>query len=132
MADEIRINYENGGQGRVPAAYNQHLPSTELRGAIPGWEDEEEVHLRDYLDVIIRRKWLIICILALSFITTLIFTLASTKLYKATTTIEVAQETAQVTKFEEVLASEVKAREFYETQVALLGIRGRVGGPRAI
>jgi len=120
MADEIRINYENGERGRAPAIYNQYLPSTELRGAIPGWEDGEEIHLRDYLDVIIRRKWLIMCILALSFITTLIFTLASTKIYKATATIEVTQETPQVTKFEEVVAAEVKAREFYETQVALL------------
>jgi len=129
MADEIRINYENNGQGRAPVIYNQHLPSTELRGAIPGWEDGEEVHLRDYLDVIIRRKWLIICILALSFITTLIFTLASTKIYKATATIEVTQDTSQVTKFEEVVAAEVKAREFYETQVALLrseALTGRV------
>ena len=120
MADEIRINHENGERGRAPAIYNQYLPSTELRGAIPGWEDGEEIHLRDYLDVIIRRKWLIICILALSFITTLIFTLASTKIYKAVATIEVTQETPQVTKFEEVVAAEVKAREFYETQVALL------------
>ncbi len=120
MSDEIRINYENGERGRVLATYNQHLPSTELRGAIPGWEDGEDIHLRDYLDVLVRRKWLIICILALSFITTLIFTLSSTKIYKATTTIEVTQGISQVTKFEAVMAAEVKAREFYETQVAML------------
>jgi len=127
MSDEIRINYENGERGREPAIYNQHLPSTELRGAIPGWEDGEEIHLRDYLDVIIRRKWLIICILALSFITTLIFTLSSTKIYKATTTVEVTQGISQVTKFEEVVAAEVKAREFYETQVALLRSQALIG-----
>ncbi len=127
MSDEIRINYENGEKGRVLATYNQHLPSTELRGEIPGWEDGEEIHLRDYLDVVIRRKWLIICILALSFITTLIFTLASTKIYKATTTIEVTQATPQVTKFEAVVAAEVKAREFYETQVALLRSQALIG-----
>jgi len=120
MSDEIRINHENGERGGAPAIYHQHLPSTELREAIPGWEDGEEIHLRDYLDVVIRRKWLIVCILALSFITTLIFTLASTKIYKATATIEVTQQTPQVTKFEEVVAAEVQAREFYETQVALL------------
>ena len=120
MAEEIRINHENGEKGRVPAIYNQHLPSTELRAAVPEWEYGEEIHLRDYLDVVVRRKWPIICILAISFITTLIFTLASTKIYKATATIEVTQETSQVTKFEEIVAAEVKAREFYETQVALL------------
>jgi len=32
----------------------------------------------------------------------------------------VSQETSQVTKFEQIVAAEVKAREFYETQVALL------------
>jgi len=127
MSDEIRINYENDGTGRAPAIYNQHLPSTELRGAIPGWEDGEEIHLRDYLDVLVRRKWLIICILALSFITTLIFTLSSTKIYKATTTIEVTQATPQVTKFEAVVAAEVQAREFYETQVALLRSQALIG-----
>ncbi len=36
MAEEIRINYENGEQGRAPVIYNQHLPSTELRGRFPG------------------------------------------------------------------------------------------------
>ncbi len=127
MSDEIRINYENDGTGRAPVIYNQHLPSTELRGAIPGWEDGEEIHLRDYLDVLVRRKWLIICILALSFITTLIFTLSSTKIYKATTTIEVTQATPQVTKFEAVVAAEVQAREFYETQVALLRSQALIG-----
>ena len=120
MSDEFRLSHESAEKGRAPAIYNQYLPSTELRGAIPGWEDGEEIHLRDYLDVVIRRKWLIICILALSFITTLIFTLSSTKIYKATTSIEVTQQTSQVTKFEEVMAAEVQAREFYETQVALL------------
>jgi succinoglycan biosynthesis transport protein ExoP len=120
MADEIYINHEKAETDRVPAVYNQRLPSTDLRGAIPGREDDEEIQLRDYLDVIIRRKWVIICIMALSFITTLVFTLSSTKLYKATATILVSQETPQVTKFEEVVGAEVKAREFYETQVELL------------
>ena len=35
--------------------------------------------------------------------------------------IEVNQASPQVTKFEDILGSEVKAREFYETQVELIG-----------
>jgi succinoglycan biosynthesis transport protein ExoP len=126
MVDEIRINHENTVIDRLPAAAHPHLPSTEFREAVDGWEDGEEIHLRDYLDVVIRRKWLIICILALGFVSTLIFSLASTKLYKATASVEVAQESTQVTKFEEVVAAEVKAREFYETQVALLHSRALI------
>ncbi len=120
MAGQIRTNYENGKMARTPANYDPHLPATELREQIPGWENDEEIHLRDYLYVIIRRKWLIISILALCFITTLIFTLASTKIYKATAVIEVTEKTPQVTKFEEVVVAEAKTREFYETQMALL------------
>jgi succinoglycan biosynthesis transport protein ExoP len=92
---------------------NNQPPPYEFQG-------NKEMQLRDHLDVIMRRKWLIMTVLALTFLSTLVFTLASTKLYEATAVIEVNQATQQVTKFEEVLASKVQAREFYETQVELI------------
>ena len=109
---------------RVPDGYNGsrgsgHLPSTELRQAAPEW-DVEEVHLRDYLDVILRRKWLIVSFLMLTFISTLILTLASPKIYKASSSIEISQQSQNVTKFEEVVGTEMRAQEFYQTQVDLL------------
>ena len=109
---------------RVPDGYDGrggsgHLPSTELRQAAPEW-DAEEVHLRDYLDVIFRRKWLIVSFLMLTFISTLILTLASSKIYKASSSIEISSENQKVTKFEEVLGTEMRAQEFYQTQVDLL------------
>ena len=114
MKDLIKITRENaGGNG------SENLPSTELREPISEW-DQEEVHLRDYLNVIIRRKWLIIGFLGLTFISTLIFTLASQKIYKASTSIEVTSRDQKVTKFEEVVSAEFGAREFYETQVEML------------
>ena len=57
-------------------AVRSHLPSTEFRQDFSDW-DAEEVHLRDYLDVIFRRRWLIVSFLMLTFISTLILTLAS-------------------------------------------------------
>ncbi|MBW1957228.1 MAG: polysaccharide biosynthesis tyrosine autokinase [Deltaproteobacteria bacterium] len=118
MSDEIiklsKISGSNTGR-----AGNENLPATEFRHAIPEW-DTEAVHLRDYLDVIFRRKWIIISFLALTFITTLILTLASPKMYKASTFIEVMPQNQKVTKFEEVVATEMRAQEFYQTQVDLL------------
>ncbi|MGB2928535.1 MAG: Wzz/FepE/Etk N-terminal domain-containing protein, partial [Desulfobacterales bacterium] len=118
MSDEIIELTEIPGSsmGRVR---NENLPSTNFRHAVPEW-DTEEVHLRDYLDVIFRRKWLIISFLALTFITTLILTLASPKIYKASTSIEVMPQNQKITKFEEVVATETRAQEFYQTQVDLL------------
>jgi len=118
MSDELTeftrvIEKHNGRTG------NSHLPSAELRQDFSDW-DTEEVHLRDYLDVIFRRRWLIVSFLMLTFISTLILTLASPKIYKASSSIEVSPQDQKVTKFEEVVASEVRVQEFYQTQVDLL------------
>jgi len=118
MSDEI-IELTKVAGSNIGRVRNENLPSTEFRHAVPEW-DTEEVHLRDYLDVIFRRKWLIISFLALTFITTLILTLASPKIYKASTSIEVMSQSQKVTKFEEVVATEMRAQEFYQTQVDLL------------
>ena len=118
MSDEI-IELTKIPGSNVGGVRNQNLPSAEFRHAVPEW-DTEEVHLRDYLDVIFRRKWLIISFLALTFITTLILTLASPKIYKASTSIEVVPQNQKVTKFEEVVGTEMRAQEFYQTQVDLL------------
>jgi succinoglycan biosynthesis transport protein ExoP len=109
---------------RVTEKYNDragssYLPSDELRQDFSDW-DAEEVHLRDYLDVIFRRRWLIVSFLMLTFISTLILTLASPKIYKASSSIEVSPQDQNVTKFEEVVATEVRVQEFYQTQVDLL------------
>ena len=104
----------------LPIVAGNHLPSADAQSPFYEFEKDEEIQLRDYLDVILRRKWLILTVLVLVFLSTLVFTLTSTKIYKASAILEVNQETPQVTKFEEVLASKVQAREFYETQVELI------------
>jgi len=119
MADEI-IELNHTEKSISSLADNDNQITTELRQAISELDSEEEVHLRDYLDVIFRRKWLIISLLALTFITTLILTLSSPKLYKATASIEVSTHEQKVTNFEEVMSTEMRAQEFYQTQVTLL------------
>jgi uncharacterized protein involved in exopolysaccharide biosynthesis len=46
------------------------LPSIEMAPPVPEFEDSAD--LRDYLDIILRRKWLVLSILLVSFVTTLI------------------------------------------------------------
>ena len=107
-------------QSMVQANGNgNHLPSTEYRDSIPEW-DHEDVNLRDYLDMVLRHKWLIVVALCLSFVTTFIFTLTSPKLYRAKTSIEVLHKTKNITKFEDVTESDLGRKEFYQTQLALL------------
>ena len=111
---------------RLPVNAGANLLSAKSQTPLYEFQENEEIQLRDHLDVIMRRKWLIMTVLALTFLSTLVFTLASTKIYEATAVIEVNQATQQVTKFEEVLASKVQAREFYETQVELICSRAMI------
>ncbi|MGB8427610.1 MAG: polysaccharide biosynthesis tyrosine autokinase [Desulfobacterales bacterium] len=113
-------------EARLPATLGGQPPAAPDHSPFNGFQEIEEIQLRDYLDVLLRRKWLILTILMLAFLSTLIFTLAATRIYEASAVIEVNQETPQVTKFEEVLASKAQAREFYETQVELIGSRAIV------
>jgi len=117
MSEDSNIKRELN-RDLIPAS--NHLPSTERREADFGYPLEEEIHLRDYLDVIIRRKWLIISVLALIFISTLIQTLKSPKIYKASTTIEISARSQKITKFEELVSNDLRTRNFYETQIKLI------------
>lgn len=107
-------------------AEEQNLLSVEYRDPIREW-NPEEVHLRDYLDIIIRRRWMIINCLILVFVSVLIFTLSQTRLYKASTTIEVGTQNQKVTKFEEVEKSNLAAADYYATQVQLVQSREIIG-----
>lgn len=100
------------------ASDGRMLPSTEFRESVP--DMDEEVSIKDYLDVLLRRKWLVLGFLFLVFITTAIFTLSETRIYKATATLEVSRQQAKVTKFEEMVGDEMRSQEFMQTQVALL------------
>ena len=112
---------------RLPAAVvHSRLTGNDLQIPSRDWQEAEEIHLRDYIDVIVRRKWLILSIVALVFLSTSVFTLSVTRIYEAAATIEVSQETPHVTTFQEVLGSEIQAREFYETQVELLHSRAMI------
>jgi succinoglycan biosynthesis transport protein ExoP len=114
--------YAGGAGGKMlPELAGDTPPSNTRQKPYFGWQDVEEIQLRDYLDVILRRRWLILSVLALVILSTIIFTLAVTRIYEATAVIEVSQETPHVTSFQEIMGSEIQAREFYETQVELLG-----------
>jgi uncharacterized protein involved in exopolysaccharide biosynthesis len=127
MTSDPIIDSGTRKSARLPISFNDNLPATEIQKPYYTWQEKEEISLHDYLDVIVRRKWLIIMFLVLVFLSTLIFTLTATKIYKAMAVVEVNQASPQVTKFEEVLGSEVKAREFYETQVELISSKTLMG-----
>ncbi|MEJ5363563.1 MAG: polysaccharide biosynthesis tyrosine autokinase [Desulfosoma sp.] len=102
----------------APASPRASLPSTEFREAVPEWEDT--VDLRDYMEILLRRKWTVISVLMVVFATTLVVSFTMTPVFKAQARLEVSPKETTVTKFEDVVASQLQTREFMQTQVKLL------------
>jgi capsular exopolysaccharide synthesis family protein len=84
---------------------------------------ESEIHLRDYVQAILRRKWILI----VSFITLVtIVTISSfkaTPIYQATTQVMIDKENPNVVSFEEVMSLDSTDIMFYQTQYKILASR---------
>ncbi len=130
--DFNNLEMKNGNDHQLAKPDNanfnpRNLPSTDVRELLPPLE--EEIHLRDYLDVLVRRKWTVISILLVIFFGAAIFTLATTPLFLAKSVIKVSAQESKTTKFESLQSDIVKMKEFQQTQINLLQseqVAGRV------
>jgi succinoglycan biosynthesis transport protein ExoP len=77
-------------------------PSPYIR--YPDYEPEEEVHLRDYLSVVLKRKRLVLTFFISVVVATAVLTFMATPLYKSTVVIEIDKESPHVLSFKEVQA----------------------------
>lgn len=101
------------------ASEQNNLPSVDYKEQFAPIQDEE-IHLRDYLDVIIRRKLSILLVLLFIFFGTALYTLTSTPLFKGKATLKASASQGQVTSFEDIQTTALKTMEFQQTQVNLL------------
>ncbi len=99
---------------------NFQPPSRYVNEPIPEFDDSADI--RDYLEIVRRRKWLILTILLISIATTLVVSLAVKPQYKANGKIELTIQSPRVTKFEDMamLGTQLQTREFMQTQLKLL------------
>ncbi len=85
-------------------------------------EFDESTDIRDYLEVILRRKWLILTIFSVSVITAFIVSLTMKPKYRAMGRIELSAQSPRVTKFEGMMlmGGQADQQQFMQTQVKLL------------
>jgi uncharacterized protein involved in exopolysaccharide biosynthesis len=86
-------------------------------------ETEEEVHLKDYLHVILRRKWVVITFLVAIVTTVTIATFMMKPMYKSTITIKIEAENPKILAFEDVVGIEKADQDYYQTQYKILKSR---------
>ncbi len=84
---------------------------------------EEEVHLRDYLNVIIRRRWILITFFIIVVTTVIIGTFLAKPQYKSTITIKIDKENPNILSFKDVVGLERAEEDYYQTQYKILKSR---------
>ena len=63
---------------------------------------EEKIHLRDYVNVMLRRVWIVIISLIISVTTVTIFSFKATPIYQTTTPVMIDRDNPDVVSFEDV------------------------------
>jgi len=87
-------------------------------------DDEDVLDLRQYWQVIVKRKWLVLGFFAIVMIAVTAGTLLMTPIYRATTVVQIEREAAKVLDFKDAAQTETQGdRDFYQTQYELLKSR---------
>jgi capsular exopolysaccharide synthesis family protein len=91
-------------------------PAPDPSGYRPPAHEVQEVHLRDYLFLVLKRRWLVAAVMATVVGVTLIGSLLQTSTYKATTLVQV--DRGKINLVQDVMVEDVRAgnEEFYATQ----------------
>jgi capsular exopolysaccharide synthesis family protein len=84
---------------------------------------EEEVHLRDYWRVILRRRWTIITFFLVVVTTVTLASFLMRPLYKAKAIIQIDKESPNILYFKDVYAVERPEQDYYQTQYKILKSR---------
>lgn len=88
------------------------------------WSAVEEIDLREYLAVLQRRRRLILICLTAVVVTTFLFTIAQTPMYRASTTLHIEPDTPKILDFQEMFQVDSTNDAFYQTQYRLIESRG--------
>ena len=80
-----------------------------------------EVHLRDYINVILRRKWAVISLFVVVVVTVMVSTFSTEPIYRATCQVLIERANPQVLQFQELLSVDARwGFDYYQTQYEML------------
>ena len=87
------------------------------------YDQEQQIDLRDYLRVILKRRWAILTVFAVIVTTVAIHTYTATPVYRATTRLIIEKENPNVVSIEEVMAVDSSGTDYYQTQYKIIESR---------
>ncbi|MCF8146710.1 MAG: polysaccharide biosynthesis tyrosine autokinase [Deltaproteobacteria bacterium] len=86
-------------------------------------QNQEQIDLRDYLRVILKRRWTIFTVFAVIVVTVAIHTYTATPIYRTTTRLVIEKENPNVVSIEEVMAVDSSGTDYYQTQYKIIESR---------
>ena len=84
---------------------------------------EQEINLRDYLRVIMKRRWTIITCFVVIVVTVAISTLTATPIYRAMVKLIIEKENPNVVSIQEVMSVDASGTDYYQTQYKIIESR---------
>jgi len=84
---------------------------------------EERIDLRDYMRVIVKRRWTIISIFALVVLAAAVYTFSAIPIYQATARIVIEKENPNLVSIQEVMAVDATGSDYYQTQYKIIESR---------
>src|SRR3569623_1421047 len=111
---------------QAPALAPGAAPSQPLAVQLSGGDNAEssESNLLNYWQILIKRKWVVISVLATVLMIVLVATMLTPSIYRSTVTLQIDLETIKVVQTEGVTPTEgIGNRDYYQTQNELLKTR---------
>jgi succinoglycan biosynthesis transport protein ExoP len=87
------------------------------------YQEEKEVHLRDYWKVIVKRRWIIIALFLIVLVATAVGTFTMKPVYRGTVSLQINKENPQVVDFKEIFSVNMWDQNYYQTQYKILESR---------
>lgn len=100
------------------------LPNRGYQLPRPDTRTRETLDLREFWKTLVRQKRMIALIIGITLLLTLLFTLLSKNVYRATATLQIERETAKVVDSDFLSSGDIRdTRDFYQTQFELIRSR---------
>lgn len=113
-----------GQDSRHLTLARNHAISVDTRMGDPVAETEDSIDLLSYWHIILKRRWMVLGVLGIIFLTSLVGTLLTTPIYRATAILQIERQSVQVLETQGVMPTEdIYADDFYQTQYELLKSR---------
>jgi capsular exopolysaccharide synthesis family protein len=85
--------------------------------------DEQQIDIRNYLQIMMKRRWTILSVFSIIFVSVFIYTLTSTPIYQSTARLVIEKENPNVVSIQEVMSVDASSTDYYITQYKIIESR---------